>query len=262
MRRAVLLAAATLLLLAGCAAPPEPAPIRTTRVAGFAIQDDGTLSTKDMDRLSAELTSSQKKVLPILGRHALVADFRPPDERSRAGCPAPVPVETKVTVLSGTSGRCHADETGITILRSHLDRKDATHELIHYLAGGSWRPVDEGLAVYLTEKLHGPSGGVSLDVRARAYMDLSMEHGLDRDRLRTGMSRCDYDLAGSFAKFLIEERGLDSYMSLYHGEAGDFHGVYGVSEQELFGKWRQKIKAMNVKQDGSYYRFKDFLTRR
>ncbi len=219
--RAVLLVA--FVLLAGCAAPPEAAPLRATRVGGFCIQDDGSFGEKDMEKLTA---------FPI-----------------------------KVTVLSGSSGRCHADETGITILRSHLDRKDATHELIHYLAGGSWRPIDEGLAVHLTEKLHGPSGGVSLDVRARAYMDLSMEHGLDRDRLRASMSRCDYDLAGSFAKWLIEERGLDLYMALYHGEPGDFHGVYGVSEQELLAKWRQKIRSLNVRQDGSYYRFKDFLTR-
>ncbi len=257
--RAVLLVA--FVLLAGCAAPPEAAPLRATRVGGFCIQDDGSFGEKDMEKLTAELVASQKKVLAVLGKHALVADFRAPDERARAACPVPTPAEIKVTVLSGSSGRCHADETGITILRSHLDRKDATHELIHYLAGGSWRPIDEGLAVHLTEKLHGPSGGVSLDVRARAYMDLSMEHGLDRDRLRASMSRCDYDLAGSFAKWLIEERGLDLYMALYHGEPGDFHGVYGVSEQELLAKWRQKIRSLNVRQDGSYYRFKDFLTR-
>lgn len=249
------------LLLSGCAAEPEVRSLRSTHASGFWLQDDGSLSARELDALTAELVSAQKKVVALLGRHALVADFRPADERARASCPFPPPTEVKVTVLSGANGRCHADETGITILKSHLERKDATHELVHYLAGGSWRPVDEGLAVYMTEKLHGPSGGITLDVRARAYMDLSMDQGLDRDRLRAGMSRCDYDLAGSFARWLIAERGLDAYMALYHGEPGNYHGVYGVSEQELFAKWREKIRALNVRQDGSYYRFKDFLTR-
>ena len=60
---------------------------------------------------------------------------------------------------------------------------------VHYLVGGAWRPIDEGLAVYLTEKLHGPAGGISLDIRARVYVDLSLENGLDRDRMRLRRGR-------------------------------------------------------------------------
>src|SRR5581483_7038619 len=247
-----------LAVIAGCAAEPEARPLRVTHAPGFAIQDDGSLSPKEIEKLSTELVGAKEKLLAILKQHAFIADFRAPEDRLRASCPQGAPHEIRITVLSGESGRCHADETGITLLRAHIDRKDGTHELVHYLAGGSWRPVDEGLAVGRTEKLHGPAAGVSLDVRARAYMDLSLEQGLDRDRLRSGMSRCDYDVAGSFVKWLIEARGLDAFMALYHAQPGDYHGVYGVSEQELFAKWREKIRGMNVRQDGDYYRFKDF----
>jgi hypothetical protein len=121
--------------------------------------------------------------------------------------------------------------------------------------------VDEGLAVYLTEKIAGPSGGIPVDVRARVYLDLSLDTSLDRDRLRGGMSRPDYDLAASFVKWLIEERGIDEFMTLYHGPVGDYHGCLGIPEQELLAKWREKIRKLDVRQDGSYYRFKDFMTR-
>jgi hypothetical protein len=51
-------------------------------------------------------------------------------------------------------------------------------------------------------------------------------------------------------------------MALYHGEPGDYHGIYGVSEQELLAHWRAKIKGLVVRQDGNYYRFRAFLTTR
>lgn len=257
VKRAVLVLA---LLLAGCAAEPVERPLRSTHHDGFWIQDDGSLTDAELGKLEAELSSSRAKILAYLGQNAMPADFRSAAERTNVACPVSMPPEVRVAVVSGPKGRCHADETGVTIIKAHLDRKDATHELTHYLAGGSWRPIDEGFAVYMTEKLHGPAAGVPLDTRARAYIDLGMEQGLDRERLRAGMSRCDYDVAGSFVKWLIAERGLDAFMALYHGESGDYHGVYGVPEAELFAKWRESIKALNVRQDGPYYRFKDFLT--
>jgi hypothetical protein len=254
-----LLACLPFLLLAGCVAP-EARELRTTRGFGFVVQDDGSLTPQELEKVFSELSSSEKKILAFLGRNAMPSDFRSGEERAAAACPVVPPAETRVTVVSG-SGRCHSDETGLTILREHLDRKDATHELVHYLAGGSWRPLDEGLAVYLTERIAGPAGGISVDTRARVYLDLSLDSSLDRDRLRSGMSRPDYDLAASFVKWLIEERGIDDFMALYHGASGDYHGCLGVPEQELLAKWRDKIRRLDVRQDGSYYRFKDFMTR-
>ncbi len=255
-----LLLLATVLLVAGCAADPPPRELRAFHANGFVIQDDGCLTPKEREGLLAELTAAREKILATVGRSARTGDFRTLEERARASCPLVPAAETRVVVLRN-AGRCHADETGLTIVYAHLERKDATHELVHYLVGGAWRPVDEGLAVYLTEKLHGPSGGVGLDIRSRVYMDLSLENGLDRERLRQGMSRCDYDVAGSFTKFLIETYGIGPFMTLYDGPPGDYHGVYGCSEQELLAKWREKIRAIPVRQDGSYYKFKDFMTR-
>ena len=108
--------------------------------------------------------------------------------------------------------------------------------------------------------LWGPAWGVSVDVRARVYMDLNLEEGLERDRLDRDMSRRDYDCAGSFVKFLIETRGWDTFMELYRGAPGNYHTVYGSSEQELVESWREKLRAMNMKQSSAYYRFKDYMS--
>jgi hypothetical protein len=250
-----------LLVAVGCAADPPLRSPRLTHGGGFVLEDDGTVSVEEIEKLQGELVDSEKRIMAILGKDAWIADFRTPEERERVACPIQRPAEIHVTISTDQSGRCHADETGLTILRHHIDRKDGTHELVHYLAGGSWRPIDEGLAVYLTERLQGPAGGVSVDLRSRVYMDLSLDENLDRDRMRGGMSRIDYDLAASFVKWLIEERGLGPFMTLFHGPPGDYHGVYGISEQELISKWREKIRATNVKLEGPYWHFREFMSR-
>ncbi|MBI3723215.1 hypothetical protein HY251_04565 [bacterium] len=264
MERGTFLAVALLAIAqAGCAT--ESADVERTRTVhgqGFVVEDDGTLEPAEEAALLQELAESRAKILHLFGKTAAIGDFRTWKERSEAACagaqlPAP-PVEIRVVVVK-KEGRCHADETGLTIRRDHLKRKDATHELVHYLAGGSWRPIDEGLAVWLTEKLQGPAWGVPVDVRSRVYFDLGMDDGLDRERMRLGMNRRDYDLAGSFVKFLIDEKGLDAFMVLYRSAPGDYHTVFGMPEQDLLAKWRERIHAMNVRQDASYYRFKDYL---
>jgi hypothetical protein len=40
-------------------------------------------------------------------------------------------------IVYATGSRCHADANGVTVVRDHLARRDATHELVHFLAGGS-----------------------------------------------------------------------------------------------------------------------------
>jgi hypothetical protein len=260
--------------LAGAPDGLDPAHVRTVHGHGFAVVDDGSLEPAEEAALFQELGDARTKILAFLKKGAAPGDFRTWDERHVAACAGPVepaaasatpptpgsPGEIRV-VVQRRGGRCHADETGLTILRSHLSRRDATHELVHYLAGGAWRPADEGLAVYLTEKLWGPAWGVSVDLRSRVYMDLNMDDSLTRDRLAADMSRRDYDSAASFVKYLIEERGgVEKFLELYRGAPGDYHSVYGISEQELFASWRQKILAIDVKQSSAYYRFKDYLT--
>ncbi len=250
------------LAAAGCASEPgERGRTRIVHGQGFVVLDDASLEPAEEAQLLSELADSRTKILHLLGKNAAPGDFRTWKERSEAACPgAPLPPASEIRVaVVKKEGRCHADETGLTIRRDHLKRKDATHELVHYLAGASWRPVDEGLAVWLTEKLQGPAWGVPVDVRARVYFDLGMDDGLDCDRMRLGMNRRDYDLAGSFVRFLIEERGMDAFMALYRSAPGDYHTVFGTPELELLAKWREKIRSMNVRQDASYYRFKDYL---
>jgi hypothetical protein len=256
---------------AGCSSseltdtPPglDPAHVRTVRGHGFLVVDDGVLEPQEEASLFQELAEARPKILALLKRGAAPGDFRTWQERREAACTAPTeagPVGDIRVVVERQGVRCHADEGGLTILRAHVGRRDATHELVHFLAGASWRPADEGLAVYVTEKLWGPSWGVSLDVRARVYMDLNLEEGLARDRLAGDMNRRDYDSAGSFVKFLIEEWGWDKFLDLYRGAPGDYHTVYGVSEQELLARWRQRIRALDVRQSSAYYRFRDYLS--
>lgn len=259
MRWLTLASLVFLLAATGCATPPVPTPLRSVRAEGFLVQDDGCLTDPERTALVSELVGSREKILRLLGAAASPGDFRSFDERRTASCPLTQPGETRILVLGG-GGRCHADESGVTLLHSHIERRDGTHELVHYLAGGSWRPIDEGLAVYLTEKLHGPAWGVTVDVRSRVYLDLGMEGALDQGRLRLGMTRRDYDTAGSFVKFLIDEKGWEKFLDLYQRAPGDYHDVYGISEQELVAKWWQKIRDLNVRQNASYYRFKDHLT--
>ena len=59
---------------------------------------------------------------------------------------------------------------------------------------------------------------------------------------------------------LIDGKGWEKFLDLYRGAPGDFHDVYGIPEQELVATWRQKIQEQNVRQNASYYRFKDHLT--
>ena len=260
------LALAAAFTLAGCVAvaPREapggldPARARTTRGQGFVVVDDGALQPRDSTELFRELVSSRAAILRILGRHVAPGDFRSYEERRSGQACAPAPQDVRVVVLRSGS-RCHADETGVTIVCDHIARRDATHELVHYLAGAGWRPVDEGLAVYLTERICGPAGGVPIDTRTRVYLDLALEERLDRDRLKFGMSRRAYDLAGSFVKWLVETHGLDRFMELYRAVPGDYMVVYGEGELELEARWLASIRARDARHDGDYYRFRDHL---
>jgi hypothetical protein len=158
--------------------------------------------------------------------------------------------------------RCHADGDGLTLVAEHLPRRDATHELVHYLAGSSWRPIDEGLAVYLTERLWGADGGVPVKVRARAFLDLSLDVDLDPNALRAGMSRRDYDVAGAFVGWLLEAYGPDRFWRLYAGHVRDYHGNYGVSEAELWERFWRYVRNLEVRHSSAYHAFKAKLSGR
>ncbi len=227
------------------------------------------LSDEQQGALLAELRAAAKRLRAVLGPYAAPGNFRPFGE-PRPTCPAgpsslPPLGRIDVVVLEGGAGRggdrCHADADGITLVAEHLPRRDATHELVHYLAGSSWRPLDEGLAVYLTERLWGPDAGVAVKLRARAFFDLSLDEDLDPEALRAGMSRRDYDVAGAFVGWLLEAYGPEPFWRLYAGPLRNYHGAYGVSEVELWQRFWRYVRNLDVRHSSAYHAFKAQLTR-
>lgn len=282
MRRAlpiVLLLAASLLggwLLSGCAAPPRPAglprdvpdpdAVTLWDRDGFRVWvDHDCLDGEQVDALVGELVTARRGIEAWLGAALAPGDFRPPGQR--AACPedlelsprAPVPTVEVVIVRGGE--RCHADADGITLQVEHVPRHDPTHELVHFLSGNSWHPIDEGLAVWLTEELWGPDKGWPLEVRARVYRDLNLRAELTPHDLRGGMSRRDYDVGGAFVGWLIRTWGKEKFLRLYCGPERDYMTVYGQGEQELEDRFWKHVAGLPMRQNAAYHAFKAHLTR-
>lgn len=272
-RRSLLLLALVGLLLSGCAgprAPGDPPPdLPEARNAHVVNGDDfriwiasGCLSGAEAQLLLNELQTARGKLLARLGSARFPGDFRSPDGPRRKyrpqAAPLAVPDPIEVVVVPD-KGRCHADAEGITLRAEHLNRRDGTHELVHYLAGSSWRPLDEGLAVYLTEELWGARRGFTSKIRARVYLDLNLARPLRPQELRKGMSRIDYDTAGAFVRWLIEARGRERFWELYHGPTGDYHTVYGQAEVELWEEFWRYIGNLDVRRKSAYYAYKVLL---
>lgn len=269
--------AALVALLAGCAgsAPPTPAPpdVRDpAAVEAFAAErftvwvERDCISHARRAALLDELNSAHEFLVEWFGAAMAPGDFRPRGV-PRAACPpapglAPAPRVPRIDVVVVPDGdRCHADRDGITLVPVHLDRRDGTHELVHFLAGSSWHPIDEGLAVFLTERLWGPDRGVPVKVRARVFLDLSLDTDLDPVALaRDGMSRRDYDVAGAFVGWLIESYGKERFLTLYAGAQRNYHGVYGIGEKELLFRFWQHVRSLDVRRDGRYHAFKAWIT--
>jgi len=269
LRPALLLLLLVLLgLLSGCAgigsrdAPPSPFERLETSHFRFLIEG-GRLDAESRRSLIAEAESSRSKILHWLGAAARPGDFSSPKQRSKRlakQVPKSSALEKiEVRILSGP-GRCQADASGIELRAGHIKRHDLTHELVHYLAGRSWRPINEGLATWLTEKFQGAARGYSVDIRARVYRELSTLRNLDRKRLRGQMSRRDYDVAASFVGFLIERFGKARFLQLYGGVEGNFHGLLGIPETDLFMAWERRVADMSVEDSRAFYRFRAMIT--
>jgi hypothetical protein len=257
----------------GCAGPtaslprdvPDPELVDVHAEDGFRYYVDRACLTDDeLDGLHAELSEAREFLVGWLGPGMAPGDFRPRGV-PRQTCPpdwefGPLPElgPVDVVVLS-QGGRCHADRDGLTVVRRHVARGDATHELVHYLAGSSWHPIDEGLATWLTERIVGPDKAYPLMSRARVYRDLNLLTFLTPRELGEQMSRRDYDVAGAFVGWLIQAFGKARFLQLYAGPARDFMTVYGTGERELVERFWAHVGSLDVKHDGGYYGFKALL---
>lgn len=264
----LLLLLLTLATCAGCASTrpsdmpadvPFPDDVRVSTRDGFRLfVDRSCLNTREVESLLEELSVAKARLTSYLGESLAPGDFRAygvPREACPPDGPPRVPDSIDVVIVREGS-RCHADRDGITVTKGHLWRGDATHELVHYLAGSSWRPIDEGLAVYLTEKICGADHDVPAKIRARVFLDLNLDVDLYPHVVRKEMSRRDYDTAGAFVGWLIEAYGKERFLRLYAGAVRNFETVYGMSEVGLWKRFWRYTANLDVRHDSGYYAYK------
>ena len=60
--------------------------------------------------------------------------------------------------------------------------------------------------------------------------------------------------------WLIESYGKERFLALYAGPQRNYHGVYGMGEQELLFRFWQHVKSLDVRRDASYHAFKAWIT--
>jgi len=124
------------------------------------------------------------------------------------------------------------------------------HEIVHNYAPNSNRFLQEGLAVYLQDRMGGnpafPNFGENLRVLARDQISsVTSLARLNNVRFPQPLStvmpeRTAYILAGSFVGFLIEKYGLAQFKSLYQTE--DYGKVHGKSFEILEKEWRSALQ--------------------
>jgi len=124
------------------------------------------------------------------------------------------------------------------------------HEIVHNYAPNSNRFLQEGLAVYLQDRMGGnpafPNFGANLHVLARDQISsVTSLARLNNVRFPQPLStvmqeRTAYILAGSFVGFLIEKYGLPQFRRLY--ETGNYEKVYKNPLKILEKEWRSSLQ--------------------
>ncbi len=126
------------------------------------------------------------------------------------------------------------------------------HEMTHALAnqiGSQFGLIAEGLAIYVEdyvingENLHGIVKILYTENRLTSLEDLLEDFWSD--------ILFNYDIAGSFAAFLIEKYGMEKFKELYCKPLGffSFLEVYGKSLEDLEKEWIQVIQKSEVTQE-------------
>jgi hypothetical protein len=140
--------------------------------------------------------------------------------------------------------------TEMPLARVRDKRGALLHEIVHNYAPNSNRFLQEGLAVYLQDRMGGnpafPNFGENLHALARDQISLVTSLARLNDvrfpqPLSTVMQeRSAYILAGSFVGFLIEEYGLPQFRKLYG--TGKYDEVYLKPLQILEKEWRSSLQ--------------------
>lgn len=140
--------------------------------------------------------------------------------------------------------------TEMPLARVRDGRGALLHEITHSYAPNANRFLQEGLAVYLQDKIGGnpafPNFGRQLHVLAgSALSSVRSLETLNSVRFPQPLStvideRTGYLLAGSFVQFLVEKHGLSQFRTLY--ESGDYGNTYQKSLQVLEKEWRSNIE--------------------
>lgn len=129
------------------------------------------------------------------------------------------------------------------------------HELTHAIAPGGSRAdrlLTEGLAVHVQDHL-GPAAypdfemsphEVVLSLQAETGVVIPLEESeTARTRRESGDERrLAYAQEGSFVRWLIDTRGLESFLTFYRSDASYEEGL-GASLSELERQWRQALLA-------------------
>ena len=140
--------------------------------------------------------------------------------------------------------------TEMPLARVRDERGALLHEITHSYAPNANRFLQEGLAVYLQDKMGGnpafPNFGRKLHVLAgNALPSVSSLEALNSVRFPQPLTvavdeRTGYLLAGSFVQFLIEKNGLPRFRALY--ESGDYEKAYQKSLRALEKEWRSNVE--------------------
>ncbi len=133
------------------------------------------------------------------------------------------------------------------------------HELTHlvsarYICGNNFHLLDEGLAMYVSRKLYPRGDAPSAPLLDTTLITLASGNCLAGCLANSATSHETYDHVHSFAWYLIEHYGMDSFLRLFRGAAGRtrkqkekrflaaLHKTYGLTVEDLEQQWRQRVR--------------------
>jgi hypothetical protein len=136
-----------------------------------------------------------------------------------------------------------------------------SHELAHVFGARAGDPIlgvarhglrlDVGLIEGLAEAVSWHSGSLTADETVRVLELLGRAPSLDAvmsPRFWSLPSQQAYAIAGSFCRFLLDQRGAQALLSLYRagGDRAAYPALYGADFPTLEARWRERIAAVAI----------------